>query len=116
MESTPPSRPTMRPPFWEFTSWKSMYPGMWAWVLQRISALVLIVLFPIHVLNPYISWLRLTVLLLVIWHGMHGLKVILTDFGFPAHHQRKLLWALIMAGIALFLILAYGRKVLWGFI
>jgi succinate dehydrogenase / fumarate reductase cytochrome b subunit len=93
-----------------------MYPGMWAWVLQRVSALVLIVLFPIHVLNPYSAWLRITVLLLVIWHGMHGLKVILTDFGFPAQHQRKLLWTLTILGIVIFLVLAYARKMRWGFI
>jgi hypothetical protein len=46
---------------------------------------------------------------------MHGLKVILTDFGFPARHQRKLLWALTVTGVAGFFWLAYLRKVTWGF-
>ncbi|HBK78326.1 MAG TPA: hypothetical protein DDZ83_01345 [Nitrospinae bacterium] len=110
-----PAGPPVRPPFWDLRAWRSMYPGMWAWVLQRLSAVVLLVLFPFHVLNPYKAWLRAAVLALVILHGMHGLKVILTDFGFPARHQRKLLWALTAMGVAGFFWLAYLRKVTWGF-
>ena len=113
MESSgPPARASV----WDAASWRSMYPGMWSWVIQRLSAVVLLILFPFHVLNPYIAWLRVTVLALVILHGMHGLKVILTDFGFPARHQRKLLWALTAIGVAVFLALAYARKALWDFI
>ena len=110
-----PAGPPVRPPFWDLRAWRAMYPGMWAWVLQRLSAVVLLVLFPFHVLNPYKAWLRAAVLALVILHGMHGLKVILTDFGFPARHQRKLLWALTVMGVAVFFWLAYLRKVTWGF-
>ncbi|MEE9275255.1 MAG: hypothetical protein V3V62_08100 [bacterium] len=111
---TPASNPLVRPPISDLLSWRSMYPGMWAWVLQRISAVLLLILFPFHVLNPFIAWLRVTVLALVIFHGMHGLKVILTDFGFPARHQRKLLWTLTILGLLLFLALAYLRKAFWG--
>jgi len=93
-----------------------MYPGMWAWVLQRVSALALIVLFPLHVMNPYVEWIRLTMLVLVVWHSMHGIKVILTDFGFPPKHQRKLLWALAAAGVVLFVWLVYLHKSLWRFL
>ncbi len=110
--SGPPSRPAL----WDLTAWRAMYPGMWAWVIQRLSAVVLLVLFPFHVLNPYNQWLRVSVLVLVILHGMHGLKVMLTDFGFPARHQRKLMWALTAIGVAAFFGLAYLRKALWGFL
>ena len=53
-----PAGPPGRPPFWDLRAWRAMYPGMWAWVLQRLSAVVLLVLFPFHVLNPYKAWLR----------------------------------------------------------
>ncbi len=111
-----PSSSSIRPPFWDLASWRAMYPGMWSWVIQRLSAVVLLVLFPIHVLNPYKSWIRIAVLALVILHGMHGLKVILTDFGFPARHQRRLLWVLTAASIAGFYWLANLRNAQWGFI
>ncbi|MEE9256966.1 MAG: hypothetical protein V3V56_07335 [bacterium] len=110
------SGPTARPSLWDIAAWRATYPGMWSWVIQRLSAVVLLVLFPFHVLNPYIAWLRVAVLALVILHGMHGLKVILTDFGFPARHQRKLLWVLSALGVAGFLGLAYLRKAIWGFL
>ncbi|HJP12836.1 MAG: hypothetical protein QF701_16555 [Nitrospinota bacterium] len=109
------SGPPARPPFWNLSAWRAMYPGMWAWVIQRLSAVVLLVIFPFHVLNPYNKWLRIAVLALVILHGMHGLKVIFTDFGFPARHQRKLLWVLTALGAAAFFWLAYLRKAFWGF-
>ena len=112
MESSgPPARSSV----WDVTAWRAAYPGMWSWVVQRLSAVVLLVLFPFHVLNPYIAWLRAVVLGLVILHGMHGVKVILTDFGFPARHQRKLLWTLTAVGVAGFFWLAYLRKAFWGF-
>ncbi len=109
-----PPAPPVRPPVWDLSAWRAMYPGMWAWVIQRLSAVVLLVLFPFHVLNPYIAWLRIVVLALVILHGMHGLKVMLTDFGFPARHQRALLWALTAVGVAAFFLLAFLRKAWWG--
>lgn len=112
---TSSSGPPARSSFWELSAWRAMYPGMWAWVIQRLSAVVLLVIFPFHVLNPYNKWLRLTVLALVILHGMHGLKVIMTDFGFPARHQRKLLWALTAFGVAAFFSLGFIRKAWWGF-
>lgn len=116
-EAHPPAggpAPAGGPGFWDAASWRAMYPGMWAWVLQRVSALVLIVLLPFHVMNPYIAWLRVTVLALVIWHAMHGVKIILTDFGFPARHQRTLLWALTLIGLAAFFALTFYRKLIWG--
>ncbi len=112
MESSgPPARSSV----WNVAAWRAAYPGMWSWVIQRLSAVVLLVLFPFHVLNPYIAWLRAVVLGLVILHGMHGVKVILTDFGFPARHQRKLLWILTAVGAVGFFWLAYLRKAFWGF-
>ncbi len=113
MESSGPPVPSS---VWNVASWRSMYPGMWSWVVQRLSAVVLLILFPFHVLNPYIAWLRLAVLALVILHGMHGLKVILTDFGFPARYQRRLLWALAAVGVAAFFALGFLRRAFWGFI
>lgn len=106
---------TDKPPVWKISAWRSMYPGMWSWVLQRLSALALIVLFPIHVMNPYIDSVRITMLLLVVWHAMHGIKVILTDFGFPDRHQRKLLWVLSVVGVAAFFWLAFMHKEYWRF-
>ncbi len=109
------SEPATKSPAWNVRAWRSMYPGMWAWVLQRVSALVLIVLIPIHIMNPYVDSVRITMLALVVWHAMHGVKVILTDLGFPDRHQRKLLWTLCGLGVVAFFWLAYMHGDYWRF-
>lgn len=108
--------PAARPRPWDLTVWRALYPGMWAWVLQRLSALAVLVLFPLHVMNPYVDWIRVVMLACVTWHAMHGIKVVITDFGFPARHQRKLLAVLSALGLAAFFVLAFLHRSYWRFL
>jgi len=73
---SPQLLPTVLP-----ASGKPAYLGMWTWLWQRASSLVLIVLLPWHWLNPFYRPVRLAVLFFVVFHAMAGIRVMLTDFG-----------------------------------
>ena len=74
--------------------------GMWAWLLQRVSALLIVVLLVLHVTLPYKLAIQFLLLLVVTFHGTLGLRVILLDFNLvPIRFQRTLAWGLPLAGL-----------------
>jgi succinate dehydrogenase hydrophobic anchor subunit len=99
MQSTSTRRlPTALP-----ASGKPAYLGMWIWLWQRASSLVLIVLLPWHWLNPFYRPVRFAVLFFVVFHAMAGIRVMLTDFGVGERWQRGLVWTLAGVGLVVFL-------------
>lgn len=87
-------------------SGRPVYLGMWTWLWQRASSLILMVLLPWHWINPYYRPVRLAVLFFVVFHAMAGIRVMLTDFGVGARRQRGLVWILAAVGLVLFLYFA----------
>jgi len=82
------------------------YLGMWTWLFQRASSLILMVLLPWHWVNPYSRPVRIAVLFLVIFHAAAGVRVMLTDFGLAERWHRSLVWALAGVGLVTFLFFA----------
>jgi succinate dehydrogenase hydrophobic anchor subunit len=75
--------------------------GMWAWLWQRISALLIVVLLVLHIALPYKPAIQFLLLLTVTFHATLGLRVILLDFNLVSvRHHRTLAWALPLAGLA----------------
>lgn len=73
--------------------------GMWAWLLQRISALAIVVFIGLHVAVTYSRLTQLMLLLAVTFHAALGLRVILLDFNIVnVKYQRTLVWSLIGLG------------------
>lgn len=69
--------------------------GMWAWLVQRISALAIIVFLALHVTLTYRPLIQLLLLLAVTFHAALGLRVILLDFNIVGvKYQRGLVWGL----------------------
>ena len=64
--------------------------GMWAWLWQRISALLIVVLLVLHILLPYKPLIQFLLLLAVTFHATLGLRVILLDFNLVSvrHHKQ----------------------------
>ena len=85
-------------------SGKPVYLGMWTWLWQRASALVLMILLPWHWINPYSRPIRRAVLFFVIFHAMAGIRVMLTDVGVGESWQRRLTRLLMGIGQIIFLI------------
>ncbi len=86
--------------------WRSMKAGMWAWIWQRISALAIIVLLALHLTLTYIPLVQFLLLLVVVFHGVLGLRVILLDFNIVGvKYQKALIFGLLATGVAVFSII-----------
>lgn len=84
-------------------------PGMWAWMLQRGSALALILLVALHLLRTYNRTVQFLLLLVIAFHAALGLRVILLDFNVvAAKHHRWLIWGLLGLATAIVLVIWFA--------
>ena len=88
-------------------------PGMWSWVLHRITGATVFFFLFVHVLDtalvrvspqaynevvatyktPIIGLMELGLVACVLYHGLNGLRVILVDFWWQGpRYQRQMLW------------------------
>lgn len=117
-------------------------PGFWPWFFQRVSGFLLIGLVGVHMWMGHFSGLRdvidgrqeelvlyevvklrlaqgafvfvdFTLLALVLYHGLSGLRSVLLDWGPAARRSRGVSIGLLILGLATF---AYGAWVLLIFI
>ena len=123
---------------------RNMRLGVWAWLIQRISGLVLVVFVVLHVVaisqaslvtkgpflsildglrNPfwYVDRTALTVDLLMLsiiaFHGMNGIRIILFDTGIGVglRSHKIIFWILIAAAVVVSgLVIYYGLPLLGG--
>lgn len=78
--------------------------GMWAWLIQRVSAIFVILLLACHIFFPYKPYLQLLLLLCVALHASLGVRVILLDLNLAriSSARRLVPWSVgIGLGIAL---------------
>ena len=101
-------RPVLPPSATIPASGSPAYLGMWTWLFQRASSLILIVLLPWHWVNPYSRPVRVAVLFFVIFHAAAGVRVMLTDLGLAERWHRGLVWGLAALGGIIFLYFAIG--------
>lgn len=100
--------------------WKGI--GMWAWILFRISGLILVAYLFVHIViisqgevggpdtldrlfemfeNPFLAFLDFMLVAAVLYHGLNGVRVILMDFGVGIRQHKAVFWVvmLIAAGL-----------------
>lgn len=108
--------------------------GMWLWLIQRISAVVLFYGLMVHLVATHIfsigelsydnigdrlasGFFIVTDILLLaacIFHGLNGTRMVLLDYWFKDASSRRILgWALTAFGVAF---MAYGTWALWPWI
>ncbi len=86
--------------------WRSTLPGMWAWLWQRISALLIIIFLGLHLVLTYRPLIQLLLLVVVTFHAALGLRVILLDLGVVhVKYQRALFGGLMALGIILLILI-----------
>ena len=87
------------------------------WLLQRISAVLLVVLLGLHVWasNFAAVWapllragIDISLLAVALFHGLNGLRTIVLDFGLGAQARRFVSVGLWMLGFSAFLFGMYG--------
>ena len=87
---------------------RSTLPGMWAWLLQRVSAVLILLLLALHFFLPYRRPLQFLLLLVVSLHASLGIRVFLIDLGAEVKTQKALfIIFLLLAAFAFFFIWGY---------
>jgi succinate dehydrogenase hydrophobic anchor subunit len=102
-----PVRRVLRRQWASSEGWRDTKAGMWAWLLQRVAAVLLIVVIAAHLKNPFVRPVQAALLGLVLLHGLLGVRAILLDFGLPVRWHRLLFAGAIAAGAVVF-------AVVWG--
>jgi len=96
---------------------------MWAWILFRISGLILVAYLFVHIViisqgelssagtldrlfemfeNPFLAFLDFMLVAAVLYHGLNGVRVILMDlFGVSVRRHKPLFWAVMAVAAGL---------------
>lgn len=101
--------------FMEVVVWQGATTGVLAWIIQRVTAVLLLVLVPLKVFSgwafvnrgpAWLAGLHVNTLLdsvliaSVVWHALFGLRTLLLEFGF-ARMADKLFFVFAGVGVAL---------------
>ncbi len=91
--------------------------GLWAWLLQRVTGILLVLYLFIHIVwvhgikTPFnfmfvdFKTAVFILLLLVLPHALNGFRVFAIDFGISNRTQKLLFWVLVLIG---------GLVIIWG--
>lgn len=107
--------------------WKAT--GMWAWLLFRISGLILVFYLGAHIIiistgqfgsdgetfsdimkffdHPVAVILDLALVVAVLYHALNGVRIILMDFGVGIHRHKIVFWSAMAIVVICFVIFAY---------
>jgi succinate dehydrogenase / fumarate reductase cytochrome b subunit len=89
--------------------WRKTLPGMWAWLLQRVSAILILLFLTLHFFLPYRRPLQFLLLMVVAFHASLGLRVFLIDLGANVKTQKVLF-------IVFLLLAAFGIFFIWNYL
>lgn len=89
--------------------WRNTLPGMWAWLLQRVSAVFLLVFLPLHFLFPYRRPIQFLLLTVAAFHASLGVRVLLIDLGTDIRTQRILVWIFVSLAV-------FGILLIWNYL
>ena len=107
--------------------WKAT--GMWAWLLFRISGLILVFYLGAHILvistsrwseagktlndlmktfdNPLMVLLDLALVVAVLYHALNGVRIILMDLGIGIRRHKIMFWSAMAVVVVCFAVFAY---------
>ncbi len=89
--------------------WRGAGPGLWAWLVQRVAAVLLLLAVGLHLRNPFVRYVQAVLLALVLLHGLLGVRSILLDMGLPVRFHRVLLAAALGVAAIAFLVVWWWR-------
>jgi succinate dehydrogenase hydrophobic anchor subunit len=85
---------------WGVEGWRDTKTGMWAWLIQRAAAVLLLVVIVLHLTNPFRRGVQAVLLALVLVHALLGVRALLLDVGLPlAWHRALFVLALALAAV-----------------
>jgi succinate dehydrogenase hydrophobic anchor subunit len=75
---------------------------MWAWLIQRAAAILLLVVIVLHLANPFRRGVQATLLALVLVHALLGVRSLLLDVGLPQRWHRGLFALALLLAVVIF--------------
>jgi succinate dehydrogenase hydrophobic anchor subunit len=94
--------PVLRRQWTALEGWRGTPAGMWAWLIQRAAAILLLVVIAAHLVNPFRRGVQAALLALALLHALLGVRALLLDFGLPVRWHRRLFVAALLAAGAIF--------------
>jgi succinate dehydrogenase hydrophobic anchor subunit len=82
--------------------WRGTRAGMWAWLIQRAAANLLLLDIAAHLVNPFRRGVQAALLALALLHALLGVRSLLLDFGLPLRWHRGLFVAALVAAAVIF--------------
>ena len=90
-------------------AWRGTKTGMWAWLIQCVAAILLLVVIAAHLVNPFRRGVQAALLALALLHALLGVRALLLDVGVPPGWHRALFWLALGSAAALFVLVWTGR-------
>ena len=75
---------------------------MWAWLIQRAAAVLLLVVIALHLVNPFRREVQAMLLALALLHALLGVRALVLDFGVPLRWHRALFAGAVALAFTLF--------------
>jgi succinate dehydrogenase cytochrome b subunit len=103
--------------------WKAT--GMWAWLLFRISGVILVFYLGAHIIvtsmgrfdkfdglmeffdKPVMVILDLALVVAILYHALNGVRIILMDFGIGIHRHKIMFWTAMAIVVICFAVFAW---------
>jgi succinate dehydrogenase hydrophobic anchor subunit len=106
----PTGQQTARPPelrrqWTSAEAWRDTRAGMWAWLIQRTAAVLLLVVIALHLVNPFRRGVQAALLALALVHALLGVRALLLDVGLPVRWHRWLFALALLAAGGLFIVI-----------
>jgi succinate dehydrogenase hydrophobic anchor subunit len=77
---------------------------MWAWLIQRTAAVLLLLVVALHLTNPFRRGVQAALLALVLLHALLGIRSLLLDIGVPLRWHRVLFGLALLLAAVIFVI------------
>jgi succinate dehydrogenase / fumarate reductase cytochrome b subunit len=95
--------------WYDYSLWKIPAPGVWAWFGTRVSAVLILIFFVLHLFYTYSRLVQFLLLLTVVFHAFLGIRVIVIDFGLNTKTRKPFTVALAAFSIFIFCLIWYTR-------
>jgi succinate dehydrogenase hydrophobic anchor subunit len=82
--------------------WRDTRAGMWAWLIQRAAAILLLVVIALHLWNPFVRTVQAALLALALLHALLGVRALVLDLGVPLRWHRALFAAALILAAGIF--------------
>jgi succinate dehydrogenase hydrophobic anchor subunit len=96
-------RPVLRREWTSREGWRATPAGMWAWLIQRVAAILLLAVIAAHLVNPFRRGVQAALLALALLHALLGVRALLLDVGMPVRWHRALFVAALALAAAIFI-------------